>query len=128
MARSDNSLSDVTKMSGCENYGIWKFRMKQLLQKEDLWELVQPPTIIVYPVVAEGPSEVKILAPVASGAPTALAIPAAPTVDAVAAAAAALSLVKRRNRALGIIYLSVKDEVVPNIAFETDPAECWVKL
>jgi hypothetical protein len=116
MARSDNSLSDVTKLSGCENYDIWKFRMRQLFQKEDLWELVQPPTIIVHPVAAEGPGEVEVAAPAATGTPVAST---APAVD---AAATALSLVKRRNRVLGIICLSIKDEVVPNIA------ECWVKL
>jgi hypothetical protein len=94
MVGLDNSLPDVTKLSECENYGIWKFRMRQLFQKEDLWELVQPPTIIVHLVVAKGPGEVEGAAPTTHAAP---ATPVAFAVDAITATAAALSLVKRRN-------------------------------
>jgi hypothetical protein len=96
--------------------------MRQLLQKEDLWDLVQPPTVIDHPIAVEGPGEVEGAAPAAPRANI------APEVNAAAAAAAALSLVKRRNQALGMIYMLVKDEVVPNIAFETNPVECWIKL
>ena len=95
MVGSKNSLFDVTKLSGCENYGIWKFHMKQLFQKEILWELVQPSTFIVYLVVVEGPDEVKVAALAAHATPAASRAPAAPTIDATAAATATLSLVKR---------------------------------
>ena len=40
MAENSSSLSEASKLVGPENYAVWKFRMKTLLQKEDLWELV----------------------------------------------------------------------------------------
>ena len=35
-----NTLNEATKLMGSKNYTIWKFRIKTLLQKEDLWEMV----------------------------------------------------------------------------------------
>ena len=35
-----NTLSEASKLMGSENYAVWKFRIKTLLQKENLWEMV----------------------------------------------------------------------------------------
>ena len=36
------AMSEVSKLSELGNYSIWKFRMRSLLQEEDLWHLVNP--------------------------------------------------------------------------------------
>ena len=35
-----SSLSEACKLVGPKNYVVWKFYMKPLLLKEDLWKLV----------------------------------------------------------------------------------------
>lgn len=35
-------LGDSTKLSGVSNYSVWKFRIRTILQKEDLWDVVVP--------------------------------------------------------------------------------------
>ena len=40
--QSLTAISEVSKLSGSANYSVWKFRMRSLLQKEDLWHLVNP--------------------------------------------------------------------------------------
>ena len=45
MAQFDDSygLSETNKLTEASNYTLWKFDVKQLLKKEDLWKLVEAP-------------------------------------------------------------------------------------
>jgi hypothetical protein len=38
----DTSRSNESKFNGYVNYGIWKFKINNILLKENLWALVGP--------------------------------------------------------------------------------------
>lgn len=42
MTGMESNVAYIINLSRCHNFSIWKFCMKQLLQKEDLWKLVKP--------------------------------------------------------------------------------------
>jgi hypothetical protein len=42
MSSADSMVSDTAKLIGASNYNVWKFRIKNVLFKEDLWDLVEP--------------------------------------------------------------------------------------
>ena len=33
-------MAETTKLVGAANYSVWKFRIQDVLQKEDLWDVV----------------------------------------------------------------------------------------
>jgi hypothetical protein len=41
------SMMEANKLEGSDNYVVWKVKMKVLLQKEKLWDIVCPSTTIV---------------------------------------------------------------------------------
>jgi hypothetical protein len=98
VAAESQSMSETTKLAGVSNYSVWRFRVKNILQKEDLWAVVEPP-------------------PLAPG-----------TVVPIETADQAVARVRREQKALSIICLSVRDEVIPNIVNEVSPVDCWRKL
>jgi transposase InsO family protein len=110
MAALDGAISESIKLTGAANYSTWKFRIRNILQKEDLLEFLSKDL-------------------------TAAAVAAVPVdaddgeaVENPADAEAVATLTKRRNRALSIICLSVSDAVIPHIETVTSPSLCWTIL
>lgn len=94
MTSRDALMGDSSKLDGNSNYSVWSFKMRNMLSREDVWKLVEPPVGTVAPT---NPAEI-----------------------------AALQLVK--HKALTMIALSVRDNVIPYISSITEPAECWKAL
>jgi hypothetical protein len=95
------TMGESSKLSGVANYSVWKFRIRNVLQKEDLWETVVP-TLGQLVVTEEGGD-------------------AAGNQRTVTEAMQA----RRRQKALTILCLAVGDEVIPHIGEEQDPAKVW---
>jgi transposase InsO family protein len=106
MSSADSMVSDTAKLSGASNYSVWKFRIKNVLIKEDLWDLVESITVPAGTDAAED-------GVVVQSAPSTIA---------------ATILERKKKRALAIICLSVKDEVIPHVSNFTEPATCWARL
>jgi hypothetical protein len=106
MSSADSMVSDTAKLIGASNYNVWKFRIKNVLFKEDLWDLVEP-------TVAPADTDAADDGVVVQSAPSAIAT---------------TILDRKKRRALAIICLSVKDEVIPHISNFTEPAGCWARL
>jgi hypothetical protein len=106
MSSADSMVSDTAKLIGASNYNVWKFRIKNVLFKEDLWDLVEP-------TVAPADTDAADHGVVVQSAPSAIAT---------------TILDRKKRRALAIICLSVKDEVIPHISNFTEPAGCWARL
>lgn len=88
MADRDSLMTDSSKLDGIPNYSIWSFKMKNLLSRDDIWQIVDPPPSTLAPTI---PADI-----------------------------VALQVLK--NRALTMIALFVKDNVIPYIANTTEPA------
>ena len=105
-------MAETTKLVGAANYSVWKFRIWNVLQKEDLWDVVNhDPTLGAI-----------------------VAVPAVLPADADAAAIATahveanMQLARRQTRALAILCLSVRDEIIPHISEISDPAVVWATV
>ena len=107
MAALDGAISESIKLTGTANYNTWKLRVRNILQKEDLLEFVN-----------EEPVNAAVAAPQVDAEDGEVVVNPAD-------AEAALSLVKKRRRALSIICLSVSDAVIPHIENVDSPALCW---
>ena len=98
-------MSKTTKLAGATNYTVWKFHMRNVLQKEELWIIVSHDlalgAIIVVPTTLP------------AGADAAAAIAAQAKADCL--------LLKRQTKALAILCLSMKDKIIPHINELTDP-------
>jgi hypothetical protein len=94
-------LGDSTKLSGVSNYSVWKFRIRTILQKEDLWDVVVPNS-----------GQNGVLTVNIGG-------------DATSNAEAERIHARRMQKALAILCLSVRDEIIPHIGDEQDPAVVW---
>lgn len=105
-------MSETTKLVGAANYNVWKFRIRNVLQKEDLWD-----------VVNHDPALGAIVA-----VPAALPDGADQAAIAVAQGEANRVLARRQTRALSLLCLSVRDEVIPHICELQDPAAVWLTI
>ena len=97
-----STLSEALKLMGSENYAIWKFRIKTLLQKEDLWEMV---TIEDALAGQEGSDE---------------------DIDEVQMQSQ--YTYRQKNHVWSLLCLLVRDEVIPHIANIEDLAQIWRTL
>ena len=122
---SSQSLSETSKFNGAGNYIVWKFCVKQLSEKKDLWELVEAPpssnTVsgsTVNPVAGE-----------ASGASSNIVGDSSQTARSVSSSNESLATLSRcKKKALALICLSVRDEVIPVISAMIDPNIYWKLL
>lgn len=94
MAFRESQIADSSKLEGIPNYSVWEFKVRSVLNRDDVWKLVDPPPGTVAPT---DPAEI-----------------------------AALEIQKKK--ALTIIALSVKDNVIPYISHITEPDVCWKVL
>jgi hypothetical protein len=99
-------MGESQKLSGVANYTVWKFRIRNVLQKEGLWKIVVPTS---GQLVAVADQLAREGAGATAGHPT----------------AEETALARSRQRALAILCLAVGDEVIPHIGEEQDPAEVW---
>ena len=105
-------MAETTKLVGAANYSVWKFRIRNVLQKEDLWDVVNhDPTLGAIVVVPA-------------------ALPADANAAAIATARVEVNrqLARRQTRALAILCLSVRDEIIPHISEISDPAVVWATV
>ena len=58
MAFRDSLMGDSSKLKGHPNYSVWSFKMQNLLSRDNVWKLVEPPPGIVAPTT---PTELAIL-------------------------------------------------------------------
>ncbi|CAK9869870.1 unnamed protein product [Sphagnum jensenii] len=91
----ESGVSKTQKLVGVSNYNVWQFKIKNILHKDDLWELVENDAIASVQTNPEGGLVVR-----ANQATTA-------------------DLVRHKKRALLIINLSIGDALVAHITNET---------
>ena len=91
---------------------MWKFCIRNVLQREDLWDIVNhdPAQGVVVAVPAVLPA----------GANAAAVIAAQAEADRL--------LIRRQRKALSILCLSVTDEIIPHICELTDPVVVWTTI
>ncbi len=91
-------LSDSTKLSRIFNYFVWKFTIKSILQKEDL-----------YDVVVSNPNQGLVVTTNTIGDPT--------TIKAIGEEAVRI-LAHHKQRELVTLCLSIRNEIIPYIGKE----------
>ncbi len=111
------TIDNSSKLEGASNYGIWKFKIKTMLIREDLWDLVNPAVD-----QALGVAEV-VDADATSGE---VATQTAPRVS--RARAQDATTTKRKYKALAIIVSSIRDELIPYVVDLDDSQTCWKTL
>ena len=47
MAFRDETITKVAKLEGAHNYSVWSFKVKNLLERENLWDLVSNLTLAI---------------------------------------------------------------------------------
>lgn len=94
MAFRDSTMGDASKLEGNPNYSVWSFKLRNMMTREDIWKLVEPP-----------------VGTVASTDPTKLA-----------------ALQIQKSKALAMIALSVRYNVILYIANITEPDVRWATL
>ena len=105
-------MAETTKLVGAANYSVWKFCIRNVLQKEDLWDVVNhDPTLGAIVAV-----------------PTVLLADADAAAIATARVEANMQLARLQTRALAILCLSVRDEIIPHISEISDPAVVWATV
>ena len=114
---SSQSLSEASKLNGVGKYVVWKFCIKQLLEKEDLWELVEAPPS--YNTVLE--STVILAASQASGVSSGTVGESSQATRTISSNDNAATLSCDKKKVLALIGLSVKDESISVISMMTDP-------
>ena len=97
-----NTLSEASKLMGSKNYAIWKFCIKTLFQKEDMWEMVTTKKALAG---QEGSDEDE----------DEVQMPSQYTY-------------RQKNRAWSLLCLLVRDEVIPHIANIEDLGQIWRTL
>jgi hypothetical protein len=107
MAALDGAISESIKLTWAAIYGTWKFKVKNILQKEDLLEFI-----------SEDPNDV-------TAATLPVDVDDGEDVVDEADVEAASTLAKRHKRVLSFIYLSVSDVVIPYIKTVNSPTLCW---
>lgn len=94
MASRDALIGEASKLEGIPNYAVWSFKLRNILNRDDIWRVVDPPAGTVAPTAQVDIDALQVL----------------------------------KNRALTLIALSVKDNVILYIANITEPDECWKVL
>jgi hypothetical protein len=49
MASRDSFMGDSSKLDGNPNYSVWSFKMRNMMSREDVWKLIDPPAGTVAP-------------------------------------------------------------------------------
>lgn len=106
MASKDSFIGDASKLEGISNYVVWSFKLRNMMNRDDVRRIVDPPAGIVA-LVATAQADGTV----------------APTTQADIDALKAL-----KTKALTMIALSVRDNVIPYIANITEPDQCWQVL
>jgi hypothetical protein len=111
------TIDNSSKFEGASNYGILKFKIKTILMREDLWDLVNP-------VVnqALGVAEV-VDADATSGE-----VATQTTARASQARAQDATTTRGKYKALAIIVSSIRNELIPYVIDLDDPQTCWKTL
>ncbi len=118
------TIDNSSKLEGASNYDIWKFKIKTILMREDLWDLVNP-------AVDQALGVAKVVdADATSGEVADQALGVAKVVDADAtsgevatqttartsrARAQDATTTRRKYNALAIIVSSIRDELIPYV-------------
>ena len=105
-------MAETTKFVGVANYSVWKFCMRNVLQKEDLWDIFNHNPSLENIVV--------VPATLPTGVNAAALVAAHTEVN--------RQLTQHQTRALAILCLSVRDKIVPYINEHEDPAVVWTTL
>jgi hypothetical protein len=95
MSGQENSIAENNKLEGESHYALWKFQIQTILERE-LWEFVQPDEDDTSSIV------VVLLDP--------------RTID---------TIKRAETKALSVIKLSAKDQIVPYILNVKNPKACW---
>jgi hypothetical protein len=86
---------------GISNYNVWQFIIKNILQKDDLWELVENDAVAFVQIDPKGDLVVQI------------------------DQATMTNLVRHKKRVLSIINLFIGDALVAHVTNVTKLAMCW---
>jgi hypothetical protein len=50
----ESGVSETQKLVGVSNYNVWQFKIKNILQKDDMWELVENDVVAFVQTDLEG--------------------------------------------------------------------------
>ena len=103
MALRDGVIGDSSKLEGISNYSIWSFKMQSLLNRDDVWRVVDPPSKTLSPTTPGGKE-------VSSSEGKEVSTPA--------------ETEALKKKALSMIALSVHDNVIPYIINIKEPDVC----
>ncbi|KAH9549520.1 hypothetical protein CY35_10G023900 [Sphagnum magellanicum] len=111
------TIDNSSKLEGASNYGIWKFKIKTILMREDLWDLVNQ-------VVNQALGVAEVVDADATGRGVATQT----TARASQARAQDATTTRGKYKALAIIVSSIRNELIPYVIDLDDPRTCWKTL
>ncbi len=91
MALRELSIGEASKLEGNPNYHVWSFKLRNMMNREDVWKFIDPPAGTIVPTDPDELATIQI----------------------------------QKSKALSMIALSVRDNIIPYIADISDPADCW---
>jgi hypothetical protein len=94
-------VSKTQKLVGVSNYNVWQFIIKNIMQKDDLWELVENDAVASIQTDPKGDLVVQV------------------------DRATTTYLVRCKKRLLLIINLSISDALVAHVTNVTKLTMCW---
>jgi hypothetical protein len=125
---SAREVPESSKLHGTQNYALWSFKLRTLLQGERVWRVVDPLSEIGVPPPNSGDSS-SATSSTTGKAPAAPVVPLAPaTPTSTPSSAAATDIEDLKFRALRYIIGSVTDSLLPHVMHIPDPRIAWIRL
>ena len=127
-------VPESSKLQGPQNYALWSYKVRTVLQRERLWGVVNPdllPGAAFSAMSAQSGSTTSDTQSHAPAAPIVVPSVSAPRPEVAPASSVgqqANSPEDLRYRALGIIVPTLCDSLVPHIMNLADPRLVWIKL
>lgn len=61
MASRDTLIGEASKLEGIPNYSVWSFKLRNILNRDDIWQVVDPPAGTVAPTTQADKDALQVL-------------------------------------------------------------------